>query len=599
MLVPVDFPQPAPGTAVSLSTQIGNNTCYQASIKGTEIVYSYVPKTVTSSIEQAPLSYFKDADTIELYDNKNGRWIPVDRGTITRFKGAGFRDEHLEELLALDISLDKAAQLVIKFTDEELVSNKTSPDEILELLKFEIEVAHYFDITLGEGSSFASARESLKLDASLVDETIVSQFVAWHNSDRAQRCGFFNKCDYRFLEGDNVVNPIASGSKQVFTLSNVPGLIFKVIKNSFDDFITDSFNKRILGKKIAKDHGLDLLIFPKVTTIDLTGKIQGYRDSTVALLIEEMLPVAKAGNFYQAELFKIYGDKLNAAFSQFTTFVVHSGGMGDLHRSNLLILDTPDRHGNYQFGLIDLDHLRGGLIRSITGNYKDPVGYYGYPNRIGSHIGILHFTASEGQIAAIKNQLYKELGWIKAAAYLWFNDFETAVRQQRALIERDQRLVEFHETRQLSDNSALEVSLADLDLGFITDSRVLERLLDKNLKSLKEFNKSTKLSDENMIKNLTIITDKIMSNTYNLNKNYADLIGSKLFSEIEKQFIELMNEINKQLNNNDADGIVKKDRFIVIEKIYASEIVLMLLDMLQEKGYIFDYVHNGRIYIQL
>ncbi len=574
--------------------------------------------SITSAIDQAPSSYFEKANTLEIYDQNIDAWIKVDKWALTRFKEAGFRGSHLQELFSLDISLEKAGQLIVQFTEEGLVRGISSPEEILKLIRFEagflkksfIEpsidfLACGFHLNFEGGISFAKARKLLELEVQGVDETLISQVFDWYKSRQIQTaCLEKGICDYTLPGSDIEIDPITSGSKRVFKLSNFPQFIFKIVRDRFDEnFIADSFEKRILAKKIAEDNGLDALAFPKLSTIDLNDNFKNQGDTKVVLIVEEMLLISNHSIYDQAELFKVYGDALNRPLAQLVTFMVKAGGLGDLHRSNLLILDNPTDQGNYQFGLIDLDHLTEGLIRGLTGNYQDSVGYNGYPNALSSHRGLLHFAASEGQLQAITNQLYQELGWPRAATYLWLSDFHTAVRQQRELIKREERLKQFHEERGLTDNRPLEVSLADIGLGFIGASRDLETLLEVNTNFMEKFTNNvpqfTENKFKNMFGNLTKIIAKIKSDTEHLKNSYSNLVNDDNFERLEKSFSELVKQINESLELNGVSGIVKQDRFIKSSNIREDELTLMFLDKLKENGYIFDFIHNGYMFIQL
>ncbi|MCA9508901.1 MAG: hypothetical protein KC505_10815 [Myxococcales bacterium] len=172
---------------------------------------------------------------------------------------------------------------------------------------------------------------------------------------------------------------VESGTKTVFLMKDYPKFIFKLV----DEKTLNTYQK-------TKEKALDIINKNNIKMLKVPNYAGFLLDNLPyhALLIEEKLPIKNTNNFHQAKLFSEYGETLNLAIKELIKFIFLSNGLGDLHRSNLLILDSSNENGDYYFGLIDVDHLGKGIKGSLIG-YSDN-GY-----NLTDDLGLLRFISTE------------------------------------------------------------------------------------------------------------------------------------------------------------------------------------------------------------
>lgn len=550
---------------------------------------------ITTTLEQTPASYFEQAKTIEIFDTKKQIWVRIDQKTLHTLQKWRLTDEHLNQLLEHDISLVQAAHQLTVFAKEGSINQDMEPQELTEYLitippsnylslkdRILSPIKSFFATKSDTGISMLKALKDLEGDFNFDMKLLPDIIEAVNNR---------NKNTIQKLPNDIEFEYIFSGSKIVFKLSNYPDLIFKIIPlgrdpdiNSYrKEFIKNSFQKRLDAQRLIYNNGFHLLRLPQFQTID----IGEYLPDGGTLIIEEKLPFISTQCGFQEELFKKYGEKLDLALRQYVSFMFKGDGMGDLHCSNLLIMDETDEQGNYKFGLIDVDHLGEGLTDGLIGNNDSPLDMY-------SKTGLLQFL-TEAQIETLADQIKTELGNLPAQAYFWFTGFNNKVAKRKKLIELDNALAEYHQKRNITGSEPLELTLEDLGL-VATKPKQLEELLMMlpNPAMIKEKNWGG--AQEDARKDAELIEQKLqeISQLYDsFYENYNSDLENLIY-----HFNDINEKINSKLEDQSNQISLKAKRNVKIS-IGSAYPIDLILSKLKEKGYIFDYQNIGWCYIQL
>lgn len=139
---------------------------------------------------------------------------------------------------------------------------------------------------------------------------------------------------------------------RVFTLDNVPGLVFKTQRYSHlnGKSMKSRYQKMISAQKIVDEHHLDLLVIPKAKKfkVEVDGK-------EYEIIAEQKLDVMQ-NRPLQEQYFEEHAHQLGEAMRQLAIFICKTGYSDVEWRNNPIVNNSFDAQGNQKVALVDTEH---------------------------------------------------------------------------------------------------------------------------------------------------------------------------------------------------------------------------------------------------
>ncbi len=258
------------------------------------------------------------------------------------------------------------------------------------------------------------------------------------------------------IEGVRLFN--SQQTHRVFSLTSLPGIIFKMNTNNWipyeDQTIKKRYNSMIeanaICRHLQKDSEEDILILPKGKLFTVTvGKTNHH------IIAEEELYFSHY-NSTQEKLFEENSDKLAKALEIYAKFICEFDASDVEFRNNPVLNDQEDSEGNYKIGLPDIEE-RQGAKWGLFGNGGKPRGLIGH---------------------AVTEEQFKMIYDIAVSYSVDASMYEGACQRRRKELENNKSLKKFYEKNNIHEDELIDLDLIDTKLkGFSDDEKVEKKCI--------------------------------------------------------------------------------------------------------------------------
>jgi len=291
-----------------------------------------------------------------------------------------------------------------------------------------------------------------------------------------------NSCMKNILkneEKDGLKLFLCQHDHRVFSLDSVPGLIFKMKRDSEnsimvgDSSMKDRYQSMIDAKTVCRTYELGHLVIPRAKLFQMHFEGENYN-----IIAEEKVDIDVEESM-QEKHYEDYADSLNEAIKELAVFIAHTGFSDVEWRNAPVLKNSLDEKKNRKIALIDIEEMKGADI-----------GLLGGFSRRG-----LVCCVNEKQIDIVINEALKH-GVIRNK-----KDAQKVKKYRLNEIESGKGLKKFYEKKGIiNGKEPIKVDINSLGLDLSEKAEIKSRFLNKTV-TLKEI-------VENVIKKINELIKK-------------------------------------------------------------------------------------------